>query len=92
MIRAFYICLMSDKKKQKKRFAKALGERIKSIREEQEKSLLDIAYVLQIEPNSLRRYERGDTLMNSYYLVKLAEILDISIDNLVKEVLESQKK
>ncbi len=77
---------MPDNKKQKKIFAKALGKRIKSIREEQGKSLLDVAYILQIEPNSLRRYERGDTLMNSYYLVKLAEILDTSIDDLVKKI------
>lgn len=78
---------MPDNKKQKKIFAKLLGKSIRGTREEQGKSLLDVAYILQIEPNSLRRYERGDTLMNSYYLVKLAEILDTSLDDLVKKAL-----
>jgi len=77
---------MSTKKEPKELFTEILGKRIKEIREEQNKSLLDIAYVLKIEPNSLRRYEKGETLMNAYYLTKLAKILDVSIDKLTEDI------
>ena len=77
---------MSDKKEPKELFTEILGKRIKEIREKQNKSLLDVAYMLKIEPNSLRRYEKGETLMNAFYLTKLAEILEISVDALVSGI------
>lgn len=78
---------MTNKKTDKELFTEALGKRIKHLREHNQLSLLDVAYKLQIEPNSLRRYERGDTLMNGFYLVKLAEVLNVTVDRLTKDLI-----
>ena len=78
---------MTNKITDKELFTEALGKRIKHLREHNQLSLLDVAYKLQIEPNSLRRYERGDTLMNGFYLVKLAEVLNVTVDRLTKDLI-----
>lgn len=77
---------MTNKKTDKDLFTEALGNRIKYLRELNELSLMDVAYKLQIEPNSLRRYERGDTLMNAFYLVKIAEVIGVTLDELTKDL------
>lgn len=77
---------MTNKKTDKDLFTEELGKRIKFYRELNELSLMDVAYKLQIETNSLRRYERGDTLMNSFYLVKIAEVLGVNLDKLTKDL------
>jgi len=83
---------MASKKIEKELFTKALGKRINQLREEKKMSLIDVAYNLQIETNSLRRYERGETLMNSYYLVQLAHILDVSINKLTKGLFNTDEE
>ena len=73
---------------------KAIGERIKFARNTKNISKNYIAEFLKITENELNKIEQGNTKINLETIVKLSEILEISIDYLVKgiEKKENTKK
>ena len=65
---------------------KAIGKRIKLVRNDKNISKNDIAKQLKITENDLNKIEQGNIEINLVNIVKLSEILDISIDYLVKGI------
>lgn len=62
---------------------KSIGKRIKFTREEKKISIKDIAQKLEIKENNFTNLEKGDTTISLPNLVKISEILEVSIDYLV---------
>lgn len=70
---------MSDKKQ----LQKAIGKRIKEIREKKKISQQDIAGLCNIEKSNFSRLEAGNTNPTIYTLNKIAEHLGVTLSELV---------
>ena len=62
-----------------------LGEKIKKFREEKKMTQIEIAEILGLKPATISKYETGILEPNIESLKKLAELFDVSIDELLKE-------
>ena len=62
-----------------------LGEKIKKYREEKKMTQAEVAKVLEVKPATISKYEAGTLEPNIESLKKLAELFDVSIDELLKE-------
>lgn len=62
-----------------------LGEKIKKYRENKNMTQVEIAEALGIKPATVSKYESGALEPNVESLRKLAELFDISVDELIKE-------
>ena len=62
-----------------------LGERIKKYREEKKMTQVEVAEVLGVKPATISKYEAGTLEPNIESLKKLAELLEVSVDELLKE-------
>ena len=60
-----------------------LGKRIEALRKEREMTQLDLATKIDIDPTSLRRYEKGKTEMGFTILIKFAEVFNMSVGDLL---------
>ncbi len=60
-----------------------LGKRIKFLRKEKSMTQMDVAALINIDPSAIRRYEKGRVEMGFTMLMKFAEALEISIDDLL---------
>jgi putative transcriptional regulator len=72
-------------KKQQTRLNK-LGAAIKKIREEKNLTLKELAHTLGKDPQSISRVEQAKINPSFLYLCELCEGLEISIEELMKEV------
>ena len=64
-------------------FARAVGDRIRQFREAQGWSQEDLAVKVGADRSSICRYENGRVIPNNFHLVRLAEALDVSTDELL---------
>lgn len=62
-----------------------LGEKIKLYRESKNMTQGEVAEILGVKAATISKYETGTLEPNIESLKKLAELLDVSIDELVKE-------
>ena len=62
-----------------------LGEKIKKYREEKKMTQMEVAEVLEVKPATISKYEAGALEPNIESLKKLAELFEVSVDELLKE-------
>ncbi len=62
-----------------------LGEKIKKYREEKKMTQAEVAEVLGVKPATISKYEAGTLEPNIESLKKLAELFEVSVDELLKE-------
>ena len=62
-----------------------LGEKIKKYREEKKMTQTEVAEVLGVKPATISKYEAGALEPNIESLKKLAELFEVSVDELLKE-------
>ena len=62
-----------------------LGEKIKKYREEKKITQVEVADVLGVKPATISKYEAGTLEPNIESLKKLAELFEVSVDELLKE-------
>ena len=62
-----------------------LGEKIKNYREEKKMTQMEVAEVLEVKPATISKYEAGALEPNIESLKKLAELFEVSVDELLKE-------
>ena len=63
-------------------------ERLKKLRLAKGLSQTEIANILEVNPNNIGRYERGESNPNTKFLKALADCLDVSVDYLYDGVEE----
>lgn len=73
---------MSDKEQ----LQKAIGKRIKAIRESKNIAQQDLAYACNFEKSNMARLEAGNTNPTLYTLKKIAENLQVNLEDLVKNL------
>ena len=62
-----------------------LGAKIKKYREEKKMTQVEVAEVLEVKPATISKYEAGTLEPNIESLKKLAELFEVSVDELLKE-------
>ena len=60
-----------------------LGKRIKFLRNEKNMTQMDVAALINIDPSAIRRYEKGRVEMGFTMLMKFAEALEVSVNDLL---------
>lgn len=60
-----------------------LGRRIKLLRNKKNMTQMDIAVLLNIDPSAVRRYEKGRVEMGFTTLMKFAEALEVTVNELI---------
>lgn len=73
----------SSKDKSHNKIVTSLGERIKALRLEREMTQMDLAVIINIEPSTIRRYEKGKVEMRFTMLIEFAKAFDVSVDELL---------
>lgn len=66
----------------KKEFQKALGQRIKQLREEKNITQTELAYRCEIERSNMNRIEAGNTNPSSFLVYTIAQKLEIELPEL----------
>jgi transcriptional regulator with XRE-family HTH domain len=69
-------------------FRKAVGEKIRAIREKRKLTALDLAVAIDVDPSGVMRWERGENVPPLMRLLDVAAALECSRD----ELLPSDKK
>ena len=62
-----------------------IGNKIKKYREERKMTQKDVAEVLEVEPGTISKYEKGIIEPNIDSIKKLAEVFNITVDELLKD-------
>ena len=62
---------------------KIIGQRIADFRKRKNMTQNDIGQILHVSYQAVSKWERGETLPDIPVLIKLSELLDISIDNIL---------
>lgn len=76
-----YICIMAKVKK--KSDAEIIGENIRSLREQKRLSQKEVAAAIDAAPTQYSRVENGKVMPSLSTLMKVAKVLDTSLDVLV---------
>ena len=71
---------------------KAIGKRIKSAREKKGLTQEQLAEQVNLSPMHISVIERGNKLPRLETLIKIANVLDVSADTLLQEVVNNQIK
>lgn len=66
----------------KKEFQKALGQRIKQLREDKNITQTELAYRCEIERSNMNRIEAGNTNPSSFLVYTIAKKLEIELPEL----------
>lgn len=74
---------MNKRDKVEAEYLKSLGKRIKTIRKEKGIKQVDLAYACDIEKQSMSRIEAGNTNPSVLLLLKIAENLDVKVNELL---------
>lgn len=74
---------MNKREKVEAEYLKKLGKRIKTIRKEKSIKQVDLAYSCDIEKQSMSRIEAGNTNPSILLLRKIAELLEVSVNDLL---------
>jgi len=67
-------------------YIKRLGKRIVQLRKERNMMQIELATLLNIEDSALRRIESGRTNPTIKTLLRIADALDISIEELIRKL------
>ncbi|MBL8957396.1 MAG: helix-turn-helix transcriptional regulator [Myxococcaceae bacterium] len=62
---------------------KAIGQRLTAIRKARGLTQIDVAHKLRITQTLISKYERGDLLLHGELIVRFAETLDVSADDIL---------
>ena len=62
-----------------------IGKRIKQVRQDLDKTQIDMAKILRIQQSAISKLERGDIMPTVEILFKLNKISGISIDWILRE-------
>ncbi len=60
-----------------------LGKRIKFLRNNKNMTQMDLAALVNMDASAIRRYESGKVEMGFTTLIKFAEALDVSVNNMI---------
>ena len=60
-----------------------LGKRLKALRKQHNLNQLELSEKLSIQRQTLSAYERGISIPNIFILIRLADIYDLTLDELV---------
>ena len=71
---------------------KAIGKRIKSAREKKGLTQEQLAEQVNLSPMHISVIERGNKLLRLETLIKIANVLDVSADTLLQDVVNNQIK
>ena len=71
---------------------KAIGKRIKSAREKKGLTQEQLAEQVNLSPMHITAIERGNKLPRLETLIKIANVLDVSADTLLQDVVNNQIK
>ena len=71
---------------------KAIGKRIKSVREKKGLTQEQLAEQVNLSPMHIRVIERGNKLPRLETLINIANVLDVSADTLLQDVVNNQIK
>lgn len=63
--------------------ATVFGKKLATLRKEKDWTQGDIAKKISMSPRHISKYERGEVLPNAEALIKIAEILNVSVDSLL---------
>lgn len=74
---------MNKRDKVEAEYLQSLGKRIKTIRKEKGIKQVDLAYACDIEKQSMSRIEAGKTNPSVLLLLKIAENLDVKVNELL---------
>lgn len=77
-----YLCAMTKKKITSD--AEIIGENIRTLRTQKGLSQKEIAATIKVAPTQYSRVENGKVLASVTTLMKIAKVLDVSLDDLVK--------
>lgn len=69
-----------------------IGQNIKRLREERKMSQTQLARLLWIDRTSLSGYEIGKRMPDIFMLCKMADVFDVSLDELVGRERKLEKK
>jgi transcriptional regulator with XRE-family HTH domain len=72
--------------------SKDLGQIIKNLRINKSLTQEQLANLLKITPQAISKWENGESYPDLPILDKLAEIFEITLDYLIKDITESKKK
>ena len=75
-----------SKNQQKK--LKALGNRVKTLRQERNMTQKALALAIDKDPQSIQRLETGGVNPSYLYLLQICEGLEIDITNLLRDLIE----
>lgn len=67
----------------KKRLEFDFGENLRRLREKHDMNQEDLAKQLHIKRQTISSYERGKSIPDIFMLIKIAEIFEVSLDELV---------
>jgi transcriptional regulator with XRE-family HTH domain len=67
-------------------FQKMIGQRIKTLRKEQELSQRQLSFLCNKDPQSLERVENGKSCATVFYLKEVCDALRVSLEEFFKEV------
>ncbi|MFT3824863.1 MAG: helix-turn-helix transcriptional regulator [Chitinophagaceae bacterium] len=70
------------------KYLKALGLRVKALREAKELTLKSLAHAIGKDPQSIHRLEQGGVNPSYLYLLQICEGLEIDISELLKDLSE----
>jgi len=76
----------------KRKIAKALGAKIKSAREKKGLSLQQLADLVGLSDQQIRRIERGDSDVNAITLARIAKVIQEDVGRLLSDVLTVQEQ
>ena len=74
---------MNKREKEDAEYLKKLGKRIKTLRKEKGIKQVDLAYSCDIEKQSMSRLEAGNTNPSILLLMKIAQLLDLTVSELL---------
>lgn len=60
-----------------------IGEKLRTLREKKQKLLREVAASLEIDTAYLSKMERGEKKIKREYLVKLAKLYDVDLEELI---------
>ncbi len=76
----------------KKKIAKTLGAKIKSAREKKKLSLQQLADLVGLSDQQIRRIERGYSDVNAITLARIAKVIGKDVGRLLSDVLTVQEQ
>lgn len=82
------MAVRKDFEKDKTRFLKIFGEHVRVLREMRELTIQDLANLCEVPRSTLSRIEHGKQNPTVFFLLRLAEALEVSLSDLFEKIEE----